>query len=175
MNRKRISHRTKSGCSSVFSTASDSGVGDSWAASGLATPTTDRLYTYLQRQNNFTSSLPERDRDATAAAIALMSNTPQPDSLNPLPVHGPIHHQQQHHQHHQHHHHQHHHHQHHQQQHHHNADSSRHHRTNFYSSGDDSSSVFTITSASSTSDLFIPRRPPHRQMYTDSDEQHHFR
>lgn len=158
MQRKRArSNRHTSACSSVFT--SDSGVGgDTWAANDQ-TPSSDlhelaandRLHTYLQRQNFIASRLPERERNAQAAAIALISNSPHSDSLNPLP--GPV------------------------QQYHHHRDSERHHRHNVghYSSGDDSSSVFTITSQSSTSDLFIPRRSQHHPLYPadSADDQQH--
>lgn len=142
---KRSQKQTTSGCSSVLSATSDSGVGE-WGTSGLVTPTNDRLHAYLQHQNMFASRQPERDRNAQAAAIALISNSPQPDSLNPrLPP--PVH------------------------QHHQNEDRHRRHNMTRYSSTDDSSSVFTMTSQSTTSDLFIPRRTP---LYPESDEPHHF-
>ena len=147
MQRKRQSHsrHQTSGCSSVFSATSDSGVGgDSWATNDLTPPaSTDRLHAYVRRQNVIASRLPERDRTAQAAAIALISNSPQPDSLSPLPGHA-----------------------------HHDTDRHPRRHVGHYSSGDDSSSVFTITSQSSTSDLFIPRRAQHHPLYApDSDEQ----
>ena len=148
---RHSSHRQPSGCSSVFSgAASDSGVGDTWQSSDLTTPTNSnrRVHAYLQQQNSLSAQIPERERTATAAAIALMSNSPQPENLNPLP--GPAHHY-------------------------HDNDRQRRHNIGHYSSGDDSSSVFTITSKSSTSDLFIPRRAQHLPMYnTDSDNPQHF-
>ena len=142
---------TGSGCgSSILSTTSDSGVGDTWATSGLVTPSAnDRLQAYLQRQQFLATSMPEREVRAQAAAIALISNSPHPDALNPqVPIPVP---------------------------------QERHQRQQFvrnfpnaYSS-DDSSSCFTMTSQSSTSDLFIPRRIPHpHSVYSDSDEPHHY-
>lgn len=148
MQRKRHSQRQQtSGCSSVFSATSDSGVGgDTWAANDLTTPAnTERLQAYVHRQNMMASRQPERDRTAQAAAIALISNSPHPESLSPLPGHT-------------------------------HPDNERHHRrqVGHFSSGDDSSSVFTITSQSSTSDLFIPRRAQHHPLYAaDSDDQQH--
>ena len=159
-HRKRHgSRQTNSGCSSVFSATSDSGVGgDAWASSDMATPTNswggsgdlstptnDRLHQYLHGQNIIAARQPERERMATSAAIALMSNSPHPESLNPLPGQ-PIHH-------------------------HHSNERQRKHMPHHYSSGDDSSSAFTITSQSSTSDLFIPKRQPH--MGADSEDQHY--
>lgn len=156
MQRKRHSQRrpTTSGCSSVFSATSDSGVGgDTWAANDMTTPANaDRLQAYVHTQNMFASRLPERDRTAQAAAIALISNSPHPESLNPLPGHahplpGHAHH-----------------------------DNERHHRRVGPYSSDDSSSVFTITSQSSTSDLFIPRRTQNHPLYAaDSDDQQHYK
>ncbi len=144
----RHSQRQGSACSSAFSAASDSGVGDTWQSSDLTTPTNGRVHAYLLQQNTITAHLPERDRTATAAAIALMSNSPQPENLNPLP--GPAHRY-------------------------HDNDRQRRHNIGHYSSGDDSSSVFTITSKSSTSDLFIPRRTQHHSMYNaDSDDPQHY-
>lgn len=144
---------TGSGCgSSILSTTSDSGVGDTWATSGLVTPSgNDRLQAYLQRQQILATSMPERDVRAQAAAIALISNSPHPDALNPqvpIPVpHGGERQQRQ---------------------------QFVRNFPNAYSS-DDSSSCFTMTSQSSTSDLFIPRRIPHpHSVYSDSDEPHHY-
>lgn len=155
VHRKRHSHRHTSGPSSVFSATSDSGVGgDGWAANEITPPTTDRLHAYVQRQNIIASRLPERERTAQAAAIALISNSPQPDSLSPLPGHHQQHQHQQH-----------------RDNDRHTAPSRRH--MGHYSS-DDSSSVFTITSQSSTSDLFIPRRANNHPLYAESDDQHHF-
>lgn len=148
----RSSHRQTSACSSVFSTNSDSGVGDTWATSGLATPT--NVQAYLQQQNFLSARIPERDRNAQAAAIALISNSPLPENLNPMPTGPPQH---MHHQ-------------------HSNTTTDRQRRHNLgppCSSGDDSSSVFTMTSQSSTSDLFIPRRTQNHRYY-DSEDQHHF-
>lgn len=153
IQRKRQSHshphsrHQTSGCSSVFSATSDSGVGgDSWATNDLTPPaSTDRLHAYVRRQNVIASRLPERDRTAQAAAIALISNSPLPDNLSPLPGHA----------------------------HHENERHPRRH-VGHYSSGDDSSSVFTITSQSSTSDLFIPRRAQHHPLYADSDDPQHY-
>lgn len=148
VHRKHHSQRQTSACSSVFSATSDSGVGDTWATSDLTSPAAnDRLHAYVQGQNFMAARLPERDRTAQAAAIALISNSPLPDSLSPLP--GPAHPR---------------------------SSERRHRNLGHYSSGDDSSSVFTVTSQSTTSDLFIPRRPtPHHPMYAaDSDDQQHF-
>lgn len=152
-----------SGGNSVLSATSDSGLGDTWANSGLTTPSNDRLQSYIHGQNMLSTSLQPRERDAQAAAIALISNSPQPESLNPqVPLH--LARQQQRH--------------HHQRGHHHEVESQHHHQNRqhrlpcHYSSGDDSSSVYTMTSQSSTSDLFIPRKAHHG--YTDSEEQHHY-
>lgn len=148
--RKRHSHRQTSVGSSVLSAASDSGVGgDTWAANDLTTPAnTDRLHDYVQRQNTIHSRLPERERTAHAAAIALISNSPKPDSLSPYPglaqQQRDMERQQQ----------------------------QQRRQVGHFSSNDDSSSVFTITSQSSTSDLFIPRRT--QRQYADSDDQQHF-
>ena len=153
----QVNKKRRSG-SSVLSTTSDSGVGDTWATSGLVTPcSNDRLQAYLQRQSLITRSMPERDMQAQAAAIALISNSPQPEALNPRIPPSAL------------------------------TDNRDRHRrphafsTNFpraYSS-EDSSSCFTMTSQSSTSDLFIPRsrrlpytHPP--SLYSDSDEPHHY-
>ena len=143
---------TGSGCgSSILSTTSDSGVGDTWATSGLVTPSgNDRLQAYLQRQQILATSMPEREVRAQAAAIALISNSPHPDALNPQvpPIPVPQERQQRH--------------------------QFVRNFPNAYSS-DDSSSCFTMTSQSSTSDLFIPRRIPHpHSVYSDSDEPHHY-
>lgn len=145
---------TGSGCgSSILSTTSDSGVGDTWATSGLVTPSAnDRLQAYLQRQKILATSMPEREVQAQAAAIALISNSPHPDALNPQVPPITV-----------------------------SEGSERQRRPQFvrnfpnaYSS-DDSSSCFTMTSQSSTSDLFIPRRIPHpHSVYSDSDEPHHY-
>jgi len=156
VHKKQRSHgrMTGSGCSSsIFSTTSDSGVGDTWVTSGLVTPSTnDRLRAYLQKQNFLASSMPERDAQAHAAAIALISNSPHPDALNPqVPVRAP-------------------------------EGGERQRRPHQFVrnypgaySSDDSSSCFTMTSKSSTSDLFIPRRIPHpHSVYSDSDEPHHY-
>ena len=156
VNKKSWSHKPTGSAysSSVLSTTSDSGVGDTLATSDLATPSSS-VQAYLHRQNMLTRSMPERDRQAQAAAIALISNSPQPDQLDwvtqsmPQPVNRERHRSRQAHQ-----------------------------FVNYpraYSS-DDSSSCFTMTSQSSTSDLFIPRSrrlPP--QFHSDSGDPHHFR
>ena len=149
VNKKRRSYG-QSVCSSVLSTTSDSGVGDTWANSGLVTPSSnDRIQAYVQRQTMISNSLPEREMQAHAAAIALISNSPHPDALNPRV---PMHDRRERH--------------------------TRHHFVHNFPgaySSDDSSSCFTMTSQSSTSDLFIPRRMPHpRSMYSDSDDTHHY-
>ena len=76
------------GCSKYQSEASDSGVCiDSWAAYEPTSARSDRLYTYIRQQNMATSHLPERERFARAAAIALVSNSPQTEDLSPVPCH----------------------------------------------------------------------------------------
>ena len=137
--------------SSVYSTYSDSGVGGDWATSGLVTPIHDHTQAYVKGQTMLNQILPTRQKEAQAAAIALISNSPQPDMLNPQ-VQRPMHH-------------------------HHGERQRRNHHfvRNFpgaYSS-DDSSSCYTITSQSSTSEaLFIPRKTT-QPVYTESDEPHH--
>ncbi len=157
-------------------TASDSGVGDTWATSEIPTPSTNdqRLEDYIRDQSILTNTLPTRERDAHAAAIALMSNSPHPDNLSP---HISMQVSRQRHQQHYHHHHP-------SRSgtgHAHGVDHRQQQRVGggggnlpHYSSGDDSSSVFTMTSQSSTSDLFIPRKSHQTSMYTDSEEPHSF-
>lgn len=153
MNESRRPFSRTSGCSSVLSTTSDSGVGDTIATSGLVTPQQERLAAFVHRQKTLTNTIPERERDARAAAISLISNSPQPESLNPrIPPSA---------------------------RHHHPSD--RHRRPQYIGnypeaySSDDSSSCFTITSHSSASEhLFIPRRQSQRPAYSDNDEPHHF-
>lgn len=153
VSKKSWSHKPSGSAysSSVLSTTSDSGVGDTLATSDLATPPSN-VHAYLKRQNLLARSMPERDRRAQAAAIALISNSPQPDELDwatqsmPPQVNRDRHRSRQGHQ-----------------------------FVNYphaYSS-DDSSSCFTMTSKSSTSDLFIPRRLPHH-FHSDSDDPHRF-
>lgn len=149
MNESRRPFSRTSGCSSVLSTTSDSGVGDTLATSGLVTPQQERLAAFVHRQKTLTNSIPERERDARAAAISLISNSPQPESLNPR-VSSSIRH--------------------------HPPEKHRKYVGNYpeaYSS-DDNSSNFTVTSLSSTSDLFIPRRQPPRPAYSDNDDTHHY-
>lgn len=135
--------------SSVYSTYSDSGVGGDWANSGLVTPIHDHTQAYVKGQSMLNQLLPTRQKEAQAAAIALISNSPQPDMLNPRPMH-----------------------------HHHSGERQRrnHFVRNFpgaYSS-DDSSSCYTMTSQSSTSEaLFVPRKPA-QSVYSESDEPHHY-
>lgn len=137
--------------SSVYSTYSDSGVGGDWATSGLVTPIHDHTQAYVKGQTMLNQLLPTRQKEAQAAAIALISNSPQPDMLNPQ-VQRPMHH-------------------------HHGERTRRNHHLvrNFpgaYSS-DDSSSCYTITSQSSASEaLFVPRKTT-QPVYTESDEPHH--
>lgn len=167
MTRSKRSQRHLSGSSSVLSATSDSGVGDTWVTSEMTTPSIDRIQAYLQRQNILSTSLPPRERDAHAAAVALISNSPHAENLNPeVPMHLSRHH----------------HHHHHYQRNGHTHDTDHHQARQQqrvanmppYSSGDDNSSVFTITSQSSTSDLFIPRKAHQHSVYTDSEEPHHF-
>ena len=127
--------------STILSITSDSGIGTS---SGL-TPPPSNIQAYLHRQT-------ERVRQAQAAAIALISNSPPPDQLDwvsqsmPSPV---------------------------------NRERHRSHQAHSFvnypraHSSDDSSSPFILMSQSSTSDLFIPKRLP-RQYHSDSDDPHHF-
>lgn len=75
-------------CHSNLFGPSDSGVGgEPWAASNMpaSSASYDRLHMYVCQQNMVASRLPERERSAQAAAIALMSNSPQPQDLNPVP------------------------------------------------------------------------------------------
>lgn len=158
VNMKRRGHGPMSTASSVYSAYSDSGVGGDWANSGLVTPIHDHTQAYVAGQTMLYQQLPARQKEAQAAAIALISNSPQPDMLNPH-VRRPMHHHHHHHQ---------------------GGSNDRQRRNQFvrnypgaYSS-DDSSSCFTMTSQSSTSEaLFIPRK--HQQsVYTESDEPQHF-
>ena len=141
---------SRSACSSVLSTTSDSGVGDTLGNSGLVTPKQDRLAAYVYHQNSLSDRTSEREREARAAAMSLIHASPQPESLNPRgPPMRP------------------------------HPSSERHSRRPYSNypeaySSDDSSSCFTMTSHSSASDLFIPRRVPHRPAYSDNDESHHF-
>lgn len=138
--------------SSVYSAYSDSGVGGDWANSGLVTPIHDHTQAYVKGQTMLNQLLPTRQKEAQAAAIALISNSPQPDMLNPH-VQRPLH------------------------PHHGERQRRGHPLRNFpgaYSS-DDSSSCFTMTSQSSTSEaLFVPARKTPQSMYTESDEPHHY-
>ena len=137
--------------SSVYSAYSDSGVGGDWATatgtSGLVTPIHDHTHAYVKGQSMLNQILPTRQKEAQAAAIALMSNTPMPDMLNPH-VSRSMHQRQK-------------------------RSQFVRNYPGAYSS-DDSSSCYTMTSQSSTSEaLFIPRK--HTQsVYTESDEPHHF-
>ena len=76
VSKKSWSHKPSGSAysSSVLSTTSDSGVGDTLATSDLATPPSN-IHAYLKRQNLLVRSMPERDRRAQAAAIALISNS----------------------------------------------------------------------------------------------------
>ena len=139
--------------SSVYSTYSDSGVGGDWATSGLVTPIHDHTQAYVKGQTMLNQMLPTRQKEAQAAAIALISNSPQPDMLNPH-VSRSMHH------------------------HHHGERQRRNqHLVRNYPgaySSDDSSSCFTMTSQSSASEaLFVPRKTT-QSVYTESDEPHHY-
>ncbi len=137
--------------SSVYSTYSDSGVGGDWATatgtSGLVTPIHDHTHAYVKGQSMLNQTLPARQKEAQAAAIALISNTPMAEMLNPHVSRG-VHQRQK---------------------------RSQYVRNypGAYSS-DDSSSCYTMTSQSSTSEaLFVPRKPT-QSLYPDSDEPHHY-
>ncbi len=121
------------------------------ATSGLVTPQQDRLTQYVCQMDSIRGRTSEREREARAAAMTLMHGSPQPESLNPRAPSTRSHHPP--------------------------ADrNSRRPYGNFpeaYSS-DDSSSCFTMTSHSSASDLFIPKRSSHRSAYSDNDDSHHF-
>ena len=148
--KRRVYGGSMSTSSSVYSTYSDSGVGGDWATSGLVTPIHDHTQAYVNGQSMLNRILPTRQKEAQAAAIALISNSPQPDMLNPQ-VPRSMHH-------------------------HHGERQRRNHLVrNFpgaYSS-DDSSSCFTMTSQSSTSEaLFVPRKTT-QSVYTESDEPHY--
>ncbi len=164
VNKRRRGHLEQPGgstCSSVWSTTSDSGVGDSWvtgtsdgwqpAGSGGITPF-NNVHAYLRDVDQAKHAMGERDRMVQAAAITLISNTPKPEALKPrvLGLREPR---------------------------------GRQHRSHEYVhnfpgayTSDDSSSCYTMTSKSSTSDLFIPRRMHHHpsSFYSDSDDSHYY-
>ena len=160
-----VQRKHRSGCSSVLSssnscyqTSTDSGVGDTLALNGAtATPYEDRVHSFVRTQEQLSRTRAPRSAMAQVAATVLIHNSPQQESLNPNvpPPHGLAD----------------------------KRDSMRHHppvghhhrypNTRAYSS-EDSSSCFTMTSQSSTSDLFIPRRTPHHSMYSDSDDPRHY-
>ena len=152
---RRHGYRYRSGTSSVLSstayqTSTDSGVGESWGSVEVgsnrpaASDSNDRLQAYLKKQSQLNQTMPEREVQAQAAAIALISNSPHQETLNP---HVPMAHQLL-------------------------ADRNRGmYRPRAYNSQstDDSSSCVTMTSMSSQSELFIPRRMPNP--YSDQDDQ----
>ena len=138
--------------SSVYSAYSDSGVGGDWATatgtSGLVTPIHDHTHAYVKGQTMLNQILTTRQKEAQAAAIALMSNTPMPDMLNPQ-VPRTMHQRQK-------------------------RSQFVRNYPGAYSS-DDSSSCYTMTSQSSTSEaLFVPARKHTQSVYTESDEPHHY-
>ncbi len=122
------------------------------ATSGLVTPKQDRLTQYVYQMDSLRDRTSERERDARAAAMTLMHASPHPESLNPLVPSIRSH-----------------------------PPADRHAKGRPYGnfpeaySSDDSSSCFTMTSHSSASDLFIPRRSSHRPTYSDNDESNHLR
>ncbi len=73
--------------SSVHSqtTSLDSGLGSSegGSTSGLVKPIHGHTHTYIKGQTMLNQLLPTRQKEAQAAAIALISNLPQPDLLHP--------------------------------------------------------------------------------------------
>ncbi len=147
VNESRRPISRTSGCSSVLSTTSDSGVGDTLATSGLVTPHQDRLTAFVYHQNSLSDRTSDRDREARAAAMSLIHASPQPESLNPRVPSMRSH-----------------------------LTPDRHSRRPYSNypeanSSDDSSSCFTQSSAS---DLFIPRRPHPRSAYSDNDDPHNF-
>ena len=156
VNKKRRGYGPMSTSSSVYSTYSDSGVGGDWATatgtSGLVTPIHDHTHAYVKGQSMLNQLLPTRQKEAQAAAIALISNTPMPDMLNPH-VSRAMHH-------------------------HHGERQKRNQFVRNYPgaySSDDSSSCYTMTSQSSASEaLFIPARKHTQSVFTESDEPHRF-
>ena len=142
--------------SSVHSqaTSSDSGLGSSedWSTGISVTPIHDHTHAYVKGQGMLNQLLPMRQKEARAAAIALISNTPMPDMLNPH-VSKAMHH-------------------------HHGERQKRNQFVRNYPgaySSDDSSSCYTMTSQSSASEaLFIPARKHTQSVFTESDEPHHF-
>lgn len=151
VSRRHGGYGSRSGASSVLSahqTSTDSGVGESWGSVGVGSnrppASNERLQAYIRKQSQLSQTMPEREVQAQAAAIALISNSPHPETLNPHvslanqpPERG---------------------------------------RGNMYrpkqynsQSTDDSSSCVTMTSMSSQSELFIPRRVPNT--YSDQDDQ----
>lgn len=152
---RRHGYRNRSGASSVLSgtayqTSTDSGVGESWGSIGVGSnrpplsDSSDWLQAYIKKQSQLSQTMPERDAQAQAAAIALISNSPHPETLNP---HVPMAHQP-------------------------NVERNRGmYRLRAYNSQstDDSSSCVTMTSMSSQSELFIPRRVSNA--YSDQDDQ----
>ena len=149
---KQVSRRhgyNRSGASSALSstayqTSTDSGVGESWANRPAASDSSDRLQAYLKKQSQLSKTMPEREVQAQAAAIALINNSPHPETLNP---HVSMAHQPS------------------------SAERSRgvyRPRTYNSQSTDDSSSCVTMTSMSSQSELFIPRRISNT--YSDQDD-----
>ena len=129
-----------------YSTNSDSGWGvdlTSAGTSGLVTPIHDHTCAYIKGQ-----ILPTRRKEAQAAAIALISNTPMPNILNPH-VSRAMHPRQK-------------------------RSQFVRNYPGAYSS-DDSSSCYIMTSQSSASEaLFIPARKHTQSVFTESDEPHHF-
>lgn len=146
--------RLTSGSSSVHTTT-DSGVGvDMWGGNNIMT-TDDRTRAYVYNHIRMTNAMPERDRDARAAAIALISNSPHPETLNPRIPQQTVHHQER--------------------QRRFNSHSHSHGHSHGHGqyvrnypgaySDSDTSSCATM---SSTSELFIPRRiPPAHSVYSD--------
>lgn len=160
VTKRRRAQMASSTCSSVLSATSDSGVGDSWATgasdswqpptSGATTPF-NNVHAYLRDVNMAKHAMGERDRMVQAAAITLITNTPKPEALKPrIPGLRDS-----------------------SQRHLHGHDY-MHNYSGAYTS-DDSSSCYTMTSKSSTSDLFIPRRPHHpSSFYSDSEDSHYY-
>ena len=135
-NRRYLAHpKASSAASSILSYTSDSGVGDSmpWGTPGsrLGTMANRHVLRFVEGQNQLMTQMPQRDMDAKAAALTLISSSPHAEDLehrvslsgrHRLPNH-PL---------------------------------SRRNYPGAYSS-DDNASFLTVTSES---DLFIPRRYP---------------
>ena len=150
---RRHAYGNRSGASSVLSgtayqTSTDSGVGESWGSIGsnrtAMTASSERLQAYIKKQSQLSQTMPEREVQAQAAAIALISNSPHPESLNPHVAHQPP-----------------------------DSRNRGLYRPRVYNSQstDDSSSCVTMTSMSSQSELFIPRTRRVPDSYSDQDDQ----